>query len=104
MDELGCLVFLLLRVLISRAAPHITSGRGTGAQTAARPVIRSHPFARRALSFSPPKSPLDQSVNFGPCPKRAQTKWHEPSFGGSSWHERAGQRLDHLRDQHFGLH
>ena len=30
MDEFGCLVILLLRVLISRAAPHITSGRGTG--------------------------------------------------------------------------
>lgn len=66
---------------------------GTGAQTAVRPITRSHPFGGRALSFSPPKSPLDQSVNFGPCPKRAQTQWHKPSSDGLSWHGRAVQSV-----------
>jgi hypothetical protein len=39
-----------------------------------------------------------------PCPKRAQTKWHDLSLGGSSWHAPAGQRLDQWPDQPSGLH
>ncbi len=41
----------------------------------------------------------DGHVDIGPCPKRAQTKWHDPSFGGPSWHELAAQRADQLPDQ-----
>ena len=36
-----------------------------------------------------------RSCLFGPCPKRAQTKWHELSLAGSSWHETAVQMVDH---------
>ena len=46
---------------------------------------------------------LDGHVALMPCPKRAQTTWHEPSLGGSSWHEGARQRLDQLPDQLLGL-
>jgi hypothetical protein len=38
----------------------------------------------------------DGPVDIGPCPKRAQTKWHAPSFDGPSWHEPAGRRVYQL--------
>ena len=52
---------------------------------------------RHSRSVRPPTgrngSTCGSTSRSGSCPKRAQTKWHEPSLGGSSWHERAGQRL-----------
>jgi hypothetical protein len=44
------------------------------------------------------------AVYCGPCPKRAQTKWHEASYGVSSWHEVAGQMVYQLPDQLFIQH
>jgi hypothetical protein len=35
----------------------------------------------------------------GRAQKRAQTKWHEASLGGSLWHERADQSVYQLPDQ-----
>jgi hypothetical protein len=45
-----------------------------------------------------------RSIPSAPCPKRAQTNWHEPSSSGSSWHEMAVQKVYQLPDQPFIQH
>ena len=42
------------------------------------------------------------AVEFGLCPKRAETKQHDQSLAGRSWHERAGERAYQLPDQPSG--
>ena len=64
---------------------------------------------RSRARTGPVESPSPPGPVRWPCPKRAQTKWHDPScqvpsFDGSSWHERAGKKAYQSPDQPFGLH
>ena len=87
----------------------LTTDNGLPDRCAKRRSRKGHPppvVRRTVFGHSPPK-PAPQvndsaAVGLLPCPKRAQTKQHEPSFGGSSWHGRAGQRTHQLPDLPLG--
>ena len=80
---------------------------GAGAASTARSTPVKRPVARSPNCFGTIAKPGRRrklAVDFGPCPKRAQTKRPDPSCAGWSWHERAGQRVYQFPDQPSGLH